>query len=658
MTAPTDALQQVLDRLPGHKGNGDKWTAFCPCHENPPTGHKPSLSIARGDGGRVLLNCLGGCATADVVEALGLEMTDLFADAPPHVKHRTRARTSVTAGAATPSFAPTRQFVTAYPYHGACGHLLFETCRYVPKDFRQRRPDGTGGYVWNLDDVPRVLYRLPELLAADPAAWVFACGGEKDADAVAALGCVATCNPCGEGHWGRLISDSALHGRRLCIVVHKDVVGRKHAQDVGRRLHGKATEIRLLELPDAITGAVNDAADWVEAHDGQDNEELAALLLALAEKAPRYSPPAEAEPQDAPDDTETDSQAVLVVLANVTPERLCYLWPARIPLGKVTLFFGDPGVAKSLLTLDMAARVSRGMPWPDLPGERTTPGGVVLLSAEDDPADTIVPRLMAAGADLRRIVVLQAVKHINGSSAYFNLTQDMPALEDAIRRTPDCCFVVIDPITAYLGGTDGHKNADIRGLLAPLAGLAARYGVAILCVTHMNKGAAGRALYRAMGSLAFIAAARAAWLIVEDDKDPLRRLMLPAKMNLAKHPNGLAYRINERLVDSIGPVGYVDWEKEPVLMTADTALAAAAADPEHRTALDTAAEWLRTVLAAGPMTAKAIQDESKSAGMAWPTVRRAQDMAGAKTRKQGFGAEGAWYWFLPDDVAKALNTQP
>jgi len=259
------------------------------------------------------------------------------------------------------------------------------------------------------------------------------------------------------------------------------------------------------------------------------------------------------------------------------PARLQWLWPARIPLGKVTLIFGDPSLGKSLVTLDIAARVSRGMPWPDAPGERTTPGGVLILTAEDDMADTVRPRLDAAGADVTRIVALQAVKRADGGRAYFNLADDLLALEDAIRRTPDARVVIFDPITAYCSGTDTHKCAEVRAALAPLSDLAARYGVAILAITQMNKATGGRALYRAMGSLAFVAAAQFGWLVVADDQNPKRRLFLAAKSNLSKEPSGLAYSVQAMTLDGLGPVPRVVWEDGPVSQTADAALAAARA---------------------------------------------------------------------------------
>ncbi|MBE3071205.1 MAG: AAA family ATPase, partial [Planctomycetes bacterium] len=403
----------------------------------------------------------------------------------------------------------------------------------------------------------------------------------------------------------------------------------------------------ILDLPDLPAGG--DIVDFIAAHDAHDVDEIRAEIVALADAAPAYNPAEE------PEEPAADGPApVLVCVADVPPERLRWLWQDRIPLGKVTLLYGDPGLGKSFVTLDIAARVSRGLPWPDAPGKQTDPGGVVLLSAEDDVGDTIRPRLDVAGAVLRRIGVLKGVRHEGDhGQGYFNLASDMVALDKAVRQTPDARLVIIDPISAYLGGTDSHKNADIRGLLAPLADLAARHSVALVCVTHLNKSAGGRALYRAMGSLGFVAAARAGWLVIADAADPHRRLFLPTKMNNAKEPNGMAYTLESVEVPEIGSIGRVLWESGPVTMTADDALAAAAGDPEERTALDSAAEWLKATLADGAMKSNDVKAAAKESGMTWATVRRARDRAGVKVRRQGFGPDGAWYWFLPGCVAGA-----
>jgi hypothetical protein len=261
------------------------------------------------------------------------------------------------------------------------------------------------------------------------------------------------------------------------------------------------------------------------------------------------------------------ARAEMVCLADVDAEAVRWLWPGRIALGKLTLLVGDPGLGKSFVTCAIAATVSAGGCWPDLAGEHIEPGQVVMLSAEDGLADTIRPRLDAAGADCQRIHALTTIRGRDGRLRPFKIFDGLPLLEEALDALGDVRLVVIDPVSAYLGGTaDEHKNAEVRSLLTPLTELATRRGVAMLLVTHLNKGSGTtKAIYRATGSLAFIAAARQAWLFARDSDDPtgLRRLVLPAKSNIVAEPSGLAYR----LVD-----GAVQWDAVPVCMHADEAL--------------------------------------------------------------------------------------
>jgi hypothetical protein len=343
---------------------------------------------------------------------------------------------------------------------------------------------------------------------------------------------------------------------------------------------------------------------------------------------------------------------VLVRMCDVKPEAVSWLWPGRIALGKLTLVAGDPGLGKSFLTLDITARLSSGTPWPDRRDEPNPVGGVVLLSAEDDVADTIRPRLDAAGADVARITAIQGVEFSEAGTGKrvrrsFNLEKDIPALEAAIQQTPDCRLVVVDPVTAYLGKTDSHRNADIRGLLAPLSELAGRYRVAMVAVTHLNKGGGSNALYRAMGSLAFVAAARAVWLVVRDEENPSRRLFLSAKNNIAPEGTGLAYSLEPRVGDP--GMAVVAWEAVPVTVTANEALTVDQSRHDKPTERDTATDWLRELLASGPLPATEVKGEANSAGFAWATLRRAKERLGIRPRKSGFDA--GWIWELPKGIA-------
>jgi putative DNA primase/helicase len=197
--------------------------------------------------------------------------------------------------------------------------------------------------------------------------------------------------------------------------------------------------------------------------------------------------------------------------------------------------------------------------------------------------------------------------------------------------------VVIDPISAYLGAVDSHKNSDVRGLLAPLSELAQRRHVAIIGVTHLNKSG-GKAIYRTMGSLAFVAAARAVWGVVRDEERPTRRLLLPVKNNLGPEVKGLAYEIQ-----TVNGAPSLLWETEPVEVSMDDALY----QDDDQSELDDAAEWLQDVLSAGRVPTTELQKLAKQAGHSWRTVQRAKGKTGVESQRDGFGREGKFYWAPP-----------
>jgi len=230
------------------------------------------------------------------------------------------------------------------------------------------------------------------------------------------------------------------------------------------------------------------------------------------------------QPTSKPADAKPEKPlAITRRLTNVEREQLTWLWPGRIPLGKLTLLAGDPGLGKSFVTLDIAARVSSGSPWPDMPLFPQSPSGVVLFNAEDDLGDTIAPRLDKAGADDTNILIVEGVSFM-GQRRHFSLEQDLQRLVEVIEQNPGTRLVIIDPISAYTGKVDSHNNSEVRGLLAPLAEIASRFDLSIVAVTHLSESGGAKAVYRAMGSLAFAAASRAVWAIVKDQDDPQRRL--------------------------------------------------------------------------------------------------------------------------------------
>jgi putative DNA primase/helicase len=356
------------------------------------------------------------------------------------------------------------------------------------------------------------------------------------------------------------------------------------------------------------------------------------------------------------------SGPVLTPFSHVVRRDVEWLWKNRIALGKLTLLCGDPGLGKSFVTLDVIARVTTGSPWPDDPTERIERGQAILISAEDAADDTILPRLEQAGADVSRVHALEGVRRVgeDGKTMVRSFTlADIPALEAALKQTPGCRLIVIDPVSAYLCDSDSYNNAEIRGLLAPLARLAAQYRVAIVMVTHLSKTGGVRAVYRAMGSLAFIAAARAAFLIVRDKDNDDRRLFIPIKNNIGNDRDGLAYRLFN---------GRVEWERELVTLRADDALAAetegdSGSKPGPKPdARDAAAEWLTDLLAGGPMRVgdpknpepDTIAHAAKGAGYSFTgAVRRAAGELRIKPYKGPFG--DGWYWKLPESAPQGVQ---
>src|SRR5437870_4429226 len=229
------------------------------------------------------------------------------------------------------------------------------------------------------------------------------------------------------------------------------------------------------------------------------------------------------------------AQLISRCAADIDPKRIDFLWLGRIARGKHTAIAGEPGDGKSQLSVYVAATVSRGGEWPC--GEGSAPiGNVIILNAEDGADDTVVPRLIAAAADLERVHIVSAVLQDDGKGRRsFNLQSDLALLEREIARIGDVALVIIDPISSYMGKADSHKNAEVRGALEPLSEMAERLKVAILSITHFSKVGAGnnsKALHRFIGSIAFVGAPRAAFAVIEDADNEDRILFLHAKNNM------------------------------------------------------------------------------------------------------------------------------
>jgi hypothetical protein len=359
--------------------------------------------------------------------------------------------------------------------------------------------------------------------------------------------------------------------------------------------------------------------------------------------------------KDAPDDLLARTQTVrnapawtakITRLSEVQPERVSWLWPGYIPLGKLAVIDGDPGMGKSTLFFDIAARVSTGGPMPDgAHADVRGPAGVVILSAEDGLADTVRPRLDAAGADVERIVALDAME--SGEKERGVTLADLDGIEEAIVQA-DARLVIIDPLMAYLGGdTNSYRDQDVRGVLAPLARLAEKHGVAIVIVRHLSKGGQANVLYRGGGSIGIIGAVRSGLMVGRDPEDPEgpRRILAVSKSNLAAFPPAMAYHMEE----AGNGTARIVWEGTSHHTAAAITATMQPDDGEERTERDEAADAIRAALADGRRVQKDVLKEVREiTGCSDSTIQRARRRLGVKSDREGFGPGSQVYWRLPD----------
>lgn len=331
-------------------------------------------------------------------------------------------------------------------------------------------------------------------------------------------------------------------------------------------------------------------------------------------------------------------QAVVVCLGMVTAEQVEFLWPPYIPLGKLTILEGDPGVGKSWLALAIAAAVSLGV---KLPGaaEARGPADVLLLSAEDGLADTIVPRLEAIGADRRRIHALTGIVTDKGERG-FSLVEHLDLLEEAMAQHHPV-LVMLDPLVSFLGaGVDMHRANETRAVLSPLASLAERHRAAILAVRHLTKTGRDKAIYRGQGSIDFTAAARSVLLAGEESQTG-KRGIVHTKSSLAPKGPTLGYAIED---------GRFYWTGASDL-TASRLLAPEGQD--ERGALGEAEDFLQDALADGERPAPEVYKEARSVGIPDRTLERAKQHLGIRAKRRGEPGKrggGAWFWGLPEDL--------
>lgn len=448
-----DPVKTLLSRLKGVKRlPSGGHTARCPAHDD----HENSLKIDVGDDGKALIHCHTGCATADILRRIDMEMKDLWPPNAERVKRNGRGQEP--------------QIVATYDYRDETGTMLYQAVRYEPKDFRQRQPNGRGGWLWTLKDVRRVLYRLPELLESDLASWVLIVEGEKDADRLAALGLVATTNAMGASNWHADYSEQ-LRGRRVCLILDNDDAGEKRGEKVGHALSGVASDVRVLRLPDLPPAG--DVSDWLDV-DGTANE-----LMRLVVLAPSWEPTDDSsEDAETPDDAPRSISHAEILALDLPPARP--LVEGIIEEGTGCILAGPGGTGKTWLSLDLARAIASGTPWL---GKFPTGQSSVLVIDEEGNERGIQSRLrlLNAAQPLDDLPLWFAI----GLGLKIDAQKTERIIQEEIERYQPG-VVIFDSLTRVHSANENDAS-EMAQVFARFSTLRRLYGCTVVLIDHLRK---------------------------------------------------------------------------------------------------------------------------------------------------------------------------
>lgn len=587
--------------------------SLCVFHED----RHPSLSINLKNG---LFNCFACNASGDVFS---------FYQKLKHVDFSEALKEIAAMQGIT--HAESRVVATFY-YRDENNNVIYVKERIEPgrdgrkKEFRFKHEEEEGGAWVNGRGHDPVPHNLPALMSSQ---YAIITEGEAKDDLLTSWGLVATCLDSGaKSPWRDDYLKYFKDKEKITVLPDNDAPGQDYALKIAHALHGHVKEIKIVDLPGLAEKG--DIIDWAKIA-GNDKERLIEIIKGTPAWTPGQSEKEECKAARTP---------VVVELSTVQAETVQWLWQDYIPLGKVTLVDGDPGLGKSTFCLDIAARNSTGAPMPDgNPGMR---GGTVLLTLEDGLADTVVPRLTAMGADLSRIVALQGVAYSDGTSRFVTIS-DIDVIEEAVKRV-SAKLLIVDPLMGYLGSeVNSHRDQDVRQALGPLSRLADKLNLSVVVIRHLNKSGGSQSIYRGGGSIGIIGAARCGYLIAKDPQDENKRVIACIKNNLAPMPPSLSFHI-----ESVDTTSRIAWDG--VSSHSADALLAIPVSEEERSALDEAKDFLLEILAESSVDSKEIQKQAKAAGISERTLQRAKKILNVKSQKSDF--KGVWVWSLYEDCQK------
>ena len=344
-------------------------------------------------------------------------------------------------------------------------------------------------------------------------------------------------------------------------------------------------------------------------------------------------------------------KVILTCGTDLTPEPYRWLWQYWLAMGKLHILAGAPGQGKTTIALAMAATITIGGRWPD--GSRCAPGNVLIWSGEDDPADTLVPRLMAAGADRARCYFIEGARR-GGEVVPFDPARDLGQLLEAIEKIGGISLLVIDPVVSAVTG-DSHKNTEVRRALQPLVDLAAKCDCAVLGITHFAKGGQGTdPAQRVVGSVAFTAVARVVMVAAKvkgDEEGQDTRILARSKSNIGPDDGGFQYHLEQSEPLPGIHASHIAWGKavegtaRELLTDPDDGPQDDASDAVEllRAELDTV-RWTSCDEAAKPL---------KAAGFSKKQIWAASKKVGVMRKKDGM--KGGWMWRLRDATEVAFR---
>jgi putative DNA primase/helicase len=351
-------------------------------------------------------------------------------------------------------------------------------------------------------------------------------------------------------------------------------------------------------------------------------------------------------------ENEESDGVILLCGKDLVPEPVRWLWNGWLALGKLAILAGAPGTGKTTCALSMAATITTGGRWPD--NSKSPLGDVLIWSGEDDPSDTLLPRLIASGADCSRVHFIHAIRE-HGEERSFDPSKDTPALMEAARKLPELRFILLDPVANAVAG-DSHNNTEVRRALQPLVDFAIQANSALLGITHFAKGGAGQdPTQRVIGSVAFSAVARVVLVCAKtkDEQGNDRRILARSKSNIGPDDGGFTYALDQKEALPGIWTSHTVWGEAVIGSARD--LLAEPNEASDKAPFNEAADFLRQSLATGSMPTKTVQSEARDAGIPWITVRRAADRIGVLKRKGGM--KDGWSWRLPTSEDAQTSTE-